>query len=134
MKGSVHEEDFFIVRDVLVLMKLKETIKWMKENNYLHCFLLHINVLQDITLYAERPVGYSPEFIPLYNSLNRDILHSLRFLASWAVFARRGGNRRGGEEYVLQFLYTKGNSPRTEAYMMDTTSRVGSNKVGSNTC
>ena len=28
MKGSVHEDDFFIVHDALVLMKAKETIKW----------------------------------------------------------------------------------------------------------
>ena len=33
MKGSVHEDDLFIVHDALVLMKAKETIKWIKENN-----------------------------------------------------------------------------------------------------
>ena len=33
MKGSVHEDDLFIDHDDLVLMKAKETIKWMKENN-----------------------------------------------------------------------------------------------------
>ena len=31
------------------------------------------------TPYARRPVGNSSEFMPLDNSLNRDILHSLRF-------------------------------------------------------
>ena len=36
MKGSVHEEYFFIVHDALVLMISKETLKWMKENNYFH--------------------------------------------------------------------------------------------------
>ena len=30
MKGSVHEDDFFIVHDALVLKTVKETIKWMK--------------------------------------------------------------------------------------------------------
>ena len=30
MKGSVHEDDFFIFHDAIVLMKAKETIKWMK--------------------------------------------------------------------------------------------------------
>ena len=30
MKGSVHEDDFFIVHDDLVLMTAKETIQWMK--------------------------------------------------------------------------------------------------------
>ena len=33
MKGSVHEDDLFIVHDALVLMKAKETIEWMKDNN-----------------------------------------------------------------------------------------------------
>ena len=31
MKGSVHEDDFFIFRDALVLMIAKETINWMKQ-------------------------------------------------------------------------------------------------------
>ena len=30
MKGSVHEDNFYIVHDVLVLMKAKEKINWMK--------------------------------------------------------------------------------------------------------
>ena len=30
MKGSVHEDDFFIVHDALVLMTAKDTIQWMK--------------------------------------------------------------------------------------------------------
>ena len=31
MKGSVHEGDFYIVHDALVLMIAKETINWMKQ-------------------------------------------------------------------------------------------------------
>ena len=31
MNGSVHEEDFYIVHDALVLMTAKETINWMKK-------------------------------------------------------------------------------------------------------
>ena len=79
MKGSVHEEDFFIVHDALVLMTAKDTIKWMKENNYFHSWLLPMNGLKDGIPYAGRPVGNSPKLMPLYNSLNRDILKSLRF-------------------------------------------------------
>ena len=79
MKGSVHEDDFFIVHDVLVLMTAKEKIAWMKEKNCFHCWLLPMNGLQDGTPYAGRLVGNSLKFIPLDNSLNRDILHSLRF-------------------------------------------------------
>ena len=79
MKGSVHEDDLFIVHDALVLRTSKETIKWMKEKNYFHRWLLPMNGLQDGTPYAVRPVGNIPEFMPLDNSLNRDILNYLRF-------------------------------------------------------
>ena len=73
MKGSVHEDDLFIVHDALVLMKAKETIKWTKENNYFHRWLLPMNGLEYGTPYDGRPVGNIPEFMPLDNSLNRDI-------------------------------------------------------------
>ena len=79
MKRSIHEDDFFIIHDVLVLIKSKETIKWMKENNYYHRWLLPINGLQDETPYAGSPVGNIPKYIHLDNSLNRYILQSLRF-------------------------------------------------------
>ena len=79
MKRSVYEDDFFIVHDALVLLKSKGKINWMIQKGYLHRWLLPLNVLQDGTPYASRPVGNSPEFMHLDNSLNRDILHSLRF-------------------------------------------------------
>ena len=75
MKGSVQKDDFFIVHDTLVLMTAMETIEWMKEKNYLHRWLLHMNGLQDGTPYECPPVGNSPEFMPLDNNLNREILH-----------------------------------------------------------
>ena len=79
MKGSVHEDGFCIVHDALVLMTAKDTIEWTKKKNYYHHWLLPMNGLQDRTPYAGRPVGNSPEFMPLENILNRDILHCLRF-------------------------------------------------------
>ena len=60
-------------------MTADETIEWMKENNYFHHWLLPMNIYQDGTPYDGRPVGNSPEFMALDNSLNRDILQSLRF-------------------------------------------------------
>ena len=71
MKGSVH--------DVLVLMKFNKTITWMRKNNYLHPWLPAFNGLQDGISYYGRLVGNIPEFITLYNSLNRKILHSMSF-------------------------------------------------------
>ena len=64
MKESVHKDDFFIIHDALVLMTVKETIEWIKENNCFHRWLLPMNGLQDGTPYDGRPVGNSPEFIP----------------------------------------------------------------------
>ena len=73
MKGYVHEEDLFIVHDALVLITAKETIKWMRENNNFHRWLLPMNVLQDRTPYAGRLLGNMPDFMPLDNSLNKEI-------------------------------------------------------------
>ena len=71
MKGSVHEDNLFIVHDALVLMTPKETIKWMKENNYFRRWLL------PMTPYYGFPVGNILEFVPLYHTHNGDILHIL---------------------------------------------------------
>ena len=75
----MHEDDSCIVHNALVLMTAKETINWMKQKGYLHHWLHPLNGLQDGTPYAGCPVGNIPEFMPLDNSLNRDILQSLRF-------------------------------------------------------
>ena len=50
-----------------------------ERENFFHQWLLPMNVLQDGTPYYGRPVDNIPEFIPLDNSLNRDILHSFHF-------------------------------------------------------
>ena len=75
MKGSVHEDDLFIVHGALVLMTAKETINWMRQNGYLHIWLLPLNGLRGGTPYTGLPVGNIPEFMPLDNSPNSDILH-----------------------------------------------------------
>ena len=118
IKGYFHEDDFFIVHDALVLMTAKETIKWMKEKNCFHLWLLPMNGLQDGTPYAGRPVGNSPEFMPLDNSFNRDILHSLRFHFFLSHFLLdREGTDEEDSNMRFSFSKTKENCPRTEAYM-----------------
>ena len=79
VKGSVHKDDLYTVHDDLVLITAKEMINMMKQNGYLHFWLLPLNGLQDGTPYAGCTVGNSPEFMPFDNSLNRDILQSLHF-------------------------------------------------------
>ena len=44
-KGSVHEDNLYIVHDALVLMTAKKTIKWMKQKGYLHHWLLPLKGL-----------------------------------------------------------------------------------------
>ena len=105
MKGSVHEENFFIFHDALVLMTAKETINWTRQNGYLHRWLLPLNGMQDGTNYAGSPVGNSPDFMPLDNSLNRDILHSLRMhsvLSRYIV----DGEETDEEERNMCFSYS----------------------------
>ena len=84
----MHEDNLSVVQDDLVLMKPKETINWMRNNGHLHIWFLPINGLQDGNPYVGRPVGNSPKFVPLDNSLNRDILQLLRMhiiLSSYIV-------------------------------------------------
>ena len=105
MKGLVHEDDLFIVQNDLVLMKSKEKINWMRQNGYLHRWLLTLNGLQDSTPYAGRPVGNSPKFMPLDNSLNSDILHSLRmhiFLSRYIIY----GEETNEEESNMCLSYS----------------------------
>ena len=78
MKESVND-DVFIVNNMLLLMTVKMTITWMQEINYLHQWMLPFNGIQDGTSNSGSPVGKITEFISLDNSLNIEILYSLRF-------------------------------------------------------
>ena len=123
MKGSVHEDDLFIFHDDLVLIKGKETIEWIKEKNYFHRWLLPINGLQNGTPYAGRPVGNSPEFMPLDNNLNRDILHYLRFHCVLSRFVI-DGEGTDEEERNMQISFS---TPREIARGMK---RIWESKMG----
>ena len=105
MKESVREDDFFIVHDDLVLVTEKYTIKLMKEKNLFYSWLLPMNGLQDRTPYAGPPVGNSPEFMPLDNSINRDILHSLRFHCALSRFFL-DGEGTDEEERNMRFSFS----------------------------
>ena len=64
-----------------------------------------MNGFQDGTPYAGRPVGTSPEFMPLDNSLNRYILHSLRFNCVLSRFVIEGEGR-DEEERNMRFSFS----------------------------
>ena len=68
----------------------------MIQNGYLHRCLLPLNVLQDWNPNAGRPVGNSPEFMPLDKSLNCDISHSLHIHSILSCYILDGeANRQG---------------------------------------
>ena len=58
-------------------MTAKGAVKWMKDNNIYKRWLIPQNGCNEGTVYACRPVGNSPEFMPLNSSLNQDIQVSL---------------------------------------------------------
>ena len=58
-----------------------------------------------MTPYAGRPEGNDPKFIPLDNSLNRDILHSLRFHCFLSRFLLDGEGKHK-EERNMRFSFS----------------------------
>ena len=54
IKGSVHEEDLFIVYNELVLITAKEKNECMRQKGNLHIWLLPLNGPQDRTPYVGR--------------------------------------------------------------------------------
>ena len=98
-------------------MTVKEKITWMKENNYFHHWLLPMNIFKDMTPYAGRPVGNSPEFTTLDKSLNREILHILRFHCVLRRFVLDGEGTDKEKSNMRFGFYTKGNFHRNQAYM-----------------
>ena len=64
-----------------------------------------LNGLQDGTPYAGRPVGNIPEFMPLDNSLNRDIFKSLQIHSVLSRYIL-DGEETDEEESSMCFSYS----------------------------
>ena len=75
--GTTHEDDCFFYHDALSQMTAKKTIEWMKDKGYYERWLIPQLGCNANTVFANRPVGNSPEFMPLDMSLNNDIQFSL---------------------------------------------------------
>ena len=58
-------------------MKVNRTVEWMKREGYCKRWLIPPKGCNVGTVYANRPVGNLPEFMPLDNSLNQDTQVSL---------------------------------------------------------
>ena len=78
MKNTNHLDDWVFYHDALSLMTSKECIAWMKSTIFkgipiFNRWLLPEKGLNSGMRYNETVVGNSTEFMPLDNSLNRDI-------------------------------------------------------------
>jgi hypothetical protein len=77
-RGTPNENDWWFWHDALSLMTAKETVLWMKENGYYSRWLLpELDLYQDYPevkrRYDGRPIGDTPEGMPLDNNLNQDL-------------------------------------------------------------
>jgi hypothetical protein len=72
-EDTEYEDNWFFYHDALSLMTAKETVSWMKEKGYFKHWVLPELGLNKGTPYAGRPVGNSPEMMPLDCSLNQDV-------------------------------------------------------------
>ena len=78
MDGTVYEKSWYFYHDALSLMTSKQSRDWMEKQrmgnkSFLERWLLPMNGMNKGTRYEHMPVGNSPEFNPLDNSLNRDL-------------------------------------------------------------
>jgi len=91
-KGTTHEDDWAFYHDALSLMTAKSSAVWMKEmqfkgKSYYDRWILPALGLYDddstLKYYKDKPVGNSPENMPLDNSLNNDLHESNRRHIAW---------------------------------------------------
>ena len=72
MKRTKYENDWFFYHDALSLMTAKTTITWMKEQGYYKRWVLPLGINKGTPFFG-RPIGNSPEMMPMDSSLNKDV-------------------------------------------------------------
>ena len=88
MKGTIHEKTWMVYHDALSIMTSRSTKEWMKGKGYLDRWILpsmdlYNNLPHDARRFYEgKPVGNSPEFMPLDTHLNQDLHSSHDFHAT----------------------------------------------------
>ena len=77
-KGTKYEHSWYYYHDALSLKTAKQTVEWMKAKGIYKHWLLPLEINKG-TVYENRPVGNSPEMMPLDSSLNKDHDDVVRF-------------------------------------------------------
>lgn len=75
-------------------MTAKETVDWMQTKGYLKHWVLPELNLNKGTVYANRPVGNSPEIMPLDCSLNQDVHCAVQSMVLMTSFLEDGDKRK----------------------------------------
>ena len=124
--GTKHEDNWFFYHDALSQMTAKSTVKWMKDNNIYKRWLIPQNGCNKGTVYACRPVGNSPEFMPLDNSLNQDIQLSLSMHCAITAHLPDTDSRKFSmrtpntiHEGISKIWGAEGNVPSSKRIMQD---------------
>ena len=79
MKGTIHENTWMVYHDALAIMTSKATKQWMATKGYLKRWILPSDDLYNNLpsavqrSYQGKPIGNSPEYMPLDTHLNQDI-------------------------------------------------------------
>ena len=71
MEGTKYSDNWFFYHDALSLMTSKSCKAWMDKEGILKHWLLPKEGLNKGTVYENRPIGNSPELMPLDCSCNR---------------------------------------------------------------
>lgn len=74
----IGSDDFYLYHDALSMMTSAKCKEWMREKGYLRHWVLPVNGLNDdLKGYSLRPVGNSPEMMPLDCSLFADLKNAV---------------------------------------------------------
>ena len=81
-QGTVYENNFFFYHDALSLMTSPSCKDFMKKTGIINHWILPQNKLNENTVYSNRPIGNSPEVMPLDCNLNKDLHEGVNWLCS----------------------------------------------------
>jgi len=94
MKDTVHEHDWCFFHDALKQMTDQRCMDWMEEKGYLKRWVLpKAGLNEGSAYYRNRPVGDSPELMPLDCSLNKDVDDAVaRMVAITSIYRDKYGD------------------------------------------
>ena len=101
--GTIHEKTWMFYHDALSLMTADDCVKWMKQQHideekkvtYYDKWILPVLGLNDqFSRFMNKPIGNSPEMMPLDNCLNKDLHESV---ASHVLMSRAAAEEKSDE-------------------------------------